>query len=107
MRKKLILSNEYILHLLDIYPITEFQKKVLIYVMSIKKGETKSYSEIARAIGNPNAYRAVGTALRKNPLPLIIPCHRVIKNNGKNGRYSYGGNMHKLFLLKNEHIRDQ
>lgn len=62
---------------------TEFQKKVWTELLKIPYGKTKSYQEIAQAIGNPNAQRAVGSACNKNPILLIIPCHRVISKTGK------------------------
>ena len=62
---------------------TEFQKKVWIELLKIPYGETKSYQEIAQVIGKPNAQRAVGSACNKNPILLIIPCHRVISKSGK------------------------
>ena len=87
---------------IDKYNLTEFQKRVLIATFLIKKGQTKTYKDIARQIGHRNAYRAVGTALRKNPLPIVIPCHRVIKSDGSLGRYSNGGTARKMSLLKSE-----
>ena len=65
---------------------TDFSKKVLDTIINTKPGELTTYSEIADKI-NSKAYRAVGGVLRNNPLPLIIPCHRVIKNGGKIGGY--------------------
>ena len=62
---------------------TEFQKKVWAELLKISYGKTKSYQEIAEAIGNTNAQRAVGSACNKNPILLIIPCHRVVSKTGK------------------------
>lgn len=88
---------------LEAYPLTAFQKAVLIETSKISKGETRTYGQIARLIGRPCAYRAVGTALRKNPLAPTIPCHRVIKSNGEVGNYSApGGTKRKLELLREE-----
>ena len=56
--------------------------------MTIPIGETRSYQWVARQIGRPKAVRAVGSALRKNPYPLIIPCHRVVKSDGALGAYA-------------------
>ena len=78
-----------------------FYKKVLLEVKKIKYGETASYRKIARMAGNNKAVRAVGTANAKNPLPIIIPCHRIISSNGNVGGYS-GGLDKKLFLLDHE-----
>jgi len=61
---------------------TEFQKKVWRSLRRIPFGTTKSYAEIARAIGSPRACRAVGAANSKNPLPIVVPCHRVVGANG-------------------------
>ena len=62
---------------------TEFQKKVWAELLKIPYGKTKSYQEIAESVGKPNAQRAVGSACNKNPILLIIPCHRVISKTGK------------------------
>lgn len=71
---------------------TEFQRLVWKALMSIPYGETRSYKEIAEAIGNPKACRAVGMANNRNPLMILIPCHRVIGSNGK--LVGYGGGLH-------------
>ena len=69
---------------LNIYPKgTEFQKKVWAELLKISYGKTKSYQEIAEAVGKPKAQRAVGSACNKNPILLIIPCHRVVSKTGK------------------------
>ena len=81
--------------------VSPFYKKVLLEVKKIKYGETASYRKIARMAGNNKAVRAVGTANAKNPLPIIIPCHRIISSNGNVGGYS-GGLDRKLFLLDHE-----
>lgn len=80
---------------------TPFQKKVWTALCTIPYGETRSYSEIAEAVGNPKACRAVGMANNKNPILIIVPCHRVI---GKNGSLvGYGGGLPiKEKLLKLE-----
>ncbi|MGL4970324.1 MAG: methylated-DNA--[protein]-cysteine S-methyltransferase [Cetobacterium sp.] len=69
---------------------TEFQKSVWNALLKIPYGEVKSYKDIAIAIGNPKACRAVGMANNKNPIPIVIPCHRVIGSNGKLTGYAYG-----------------
>ncbi len=92
----------YIKRILDNYELTDFQKQVLLFTCTIPKGKTLSYKEVATAIGHPNSYRAVGTALRKNPLPVIIPCHRVIRKNGELGKYSNGGTNAKRDILRKE-----
>lgn len=80
---------------------TEFQKKVWNALKEIPFGETRSYGEIAKIIGNEKASRAVGMANNKNPIPIIIPCHRVIGANGKLVGYA-GGIDIKEKLLKLE-----
>lgn len=62
---------------------TEFQKKVWSELLNIPYGETRTYKDIANVIGVPNGYRAVGGALNQNPIPIIVPCHRVIGSNGQ------------------------
>lgn len=82
---------------------TAFQKKVWAALREIPWGETRSYGDIARAIGKPTACRAVGMANGRNPLPVFIPCHRVIGTNGSITGYS-GGLEKKRFLLRLEGI---
>jgi O-6-methylguanine DNA methyltransferase len=77
---------------------TPFQKKVWAQLMKIPYGETRSYAEIARAIGHPKAFRAVGSANGANPIPIIAPCHRVIESNGGLGGYGHGLPMKKRLL---------
>lgn len=77
---------------------TPFQTSVWAALADIPYGETRSYREIAEAIGKPRAQRAVGGANNKNPLPIVIPCHRVIGANGKPVGYG-GGLKTKEFLL--------
>ncbi|WP_024620239.1 methylated-DNA--[protein]-cysteine S-methyltransferase [Metaclostridioides mangenotii] len=80
---------------------TEFQLKVWEALKSIPYGETCSYKDIAKKVGSPKAYRAVGLANNKNPISIFIPCHRVIGSNGK--LVGYGGGLDvKEFLLKLE-----
>lgn len=83
------------------YDLTEFQILVLLSVISIPKGKTRTYKEVAKMIKHPGAYRAVGTALKKNPFPIIVPCHRIIKSNGQIGNYALGA-AKKIRLLKEE-----
>ena len=82
---------------------TEFQIRVWNELKKIPKGETRTYKEIAELIGKPNAARAVANACGKNPYPITIPCHRVIRSDGGLGGYSgEGGIEQKRLLLKNE-----
>ena len=69
---------------------TDFQKSVWNELLKIPFGDTKSYSQIAIALKNENAQRAIGSACNKNPIIIIIPCHRVISKNGKLSGYAYG-----------------
>lgn len=80
---------------------TEFQKQVWAALVTIPYGETRSYGDIARQIGNPTAVRAVGAANGRNPLSIIAPCHRVIGTNGKLTGFA-GGLQTKAFLLRIE-----
>ena len=82
---------------------TEFQKSVWRAMLKISSGKTRSYGEIAAAIGNPKAVRAVGGACGANPIPVIVPCHRVLAANKKIGGFS-GGLERKRSLLKGEGI---
>lgn len=78
--------------------ITSFYKKALSEVVKVPYGTTLSYGKIAQQINSPKAVRAVGTANARNPLPIIIPCHRIITKNGKLGGYA-GGLKMKEYLL--------
>lgn len=80
---------------------TPFQLAVWKELQNIPYGQTTSYKEIAQKINKPKAYRAVGMANNKNPLPIIIPCHRVIGSNGKLIGYAGGLNL-KNYLLELE-----
>ena len=80
---------------------TPFQKKVWNQLRQIPYGKTASYLDIAKAVGNEKAVRAVGAANKKNPIAIIIPCHRVIGSNGKLTGYA-GGLWRKERLLKHE-----
>jgi methylated-DNA-[protein]-cysteine S-methyltransferase len=82
---------------------TEFQKSVWRQMLKIASGKTKSYGEIAEAIGKPGAVRAVGGACGANPVPVFVPCHRVLAANKKIG--GFGSGLHwKYKLLKREGI---
>ena len=84
---------------------TKFQVKVWRYLKKIPVGSTKTYSQVAKAIGKPLAVRAVANAIAKNPYPPQIPCHRIIRSNGSFGGYSAkGGLKTKKKLLKKEGI---
>ncbi len=80
---------------------TDFQKDVWNALMRIPYGKTVSYSDVAIASGHPRAVRAVGNAVGRNPIPVIIPCHRVIRADGSIGGYALGTEL-KIRLLKLE-----
>lgn len=75
-----------------------FQKKVWREMLDIPYGSTKTYGQIACAVGSPRGARAVGMAANRNPIAIVIPCHRVLASNGKPGGYAYGVEV-KRFLL--------
>jgi O-6-methylguanine DNA methyltransferase len=83
---------------------TEFQKRVWNALRKISAGKTKSYGEIAQAIGKPKAVRAVGGACGANPIPIFVPCHRVLAANKKPGGFS-GGLDWKRALLAREGVK--
>jgi methylated-DNA-[protein]-cysteine S-methyltransferase len=88
---------------LDMDRIGEFERRVYEVTRFIPCGETRTYGEIARAIGEPNGARGVGQALGRNPYALIVPCHRVIAAGGKTGGFSAGGGVAtKLRILEIE-----
>lgn len=83
--------------------MTEFQSRVLEMASKIPRGRVATYKELARAIGKPKAWRGVANALAKNPHPIRVPCHRVIKSNGEIGGYILGTER-KVELLAAEGI---
>lgn len=83
---------------LDWQLVHGFQERVLRATYAIPYGETLSYGEVAAEAGNPRAFRAAGTALGRNPLPLIVPCHRVLRAGGDPGNYGGGPEMKKALL---------
>jgi len=83
--------------------MSEFQARVLELVSKIPKGKVTTYKEVARALGSPRSCRAVGNALARNPHPLKIPCHRVVRSDGKIGGYGFG-RRRKTKLLVDEGV---
>ena len=85
---------------------TDFQKQVWQALCKIPYGQTYTYKQVAELIGRPKAYRAVGMACNKNPVPIIVPCHRVIGSNRKLTGYAYGIEM-KQYLIdwEKEHVQ--
>ncbi|MFC1949789.1 methylated-DNA--[protein]-cysteine S-methyltransferase [Chloroflexota bacterium] len=86
---------------LDLSDATPFQRKVWPATRLIPYGETRSYLQVARQIGKPGAAQAVGQAMGKNPLPIIVPCHRVVASGGGLGGFG-GGLKMKRYLLRLE-----
>jgi methylated-DNA-[protein]-cysteine S-methyltransferase len=84
--------------LIDLGQCSEFQRKVLLAEHQIPRGWVSTYGRIARSLGIPNAARAVGTALSRNPVPIIIPCHRAIRSNGELGGFRGGLDMKRTLL---------
>ena len=92
--------------LLETIDGTNFQIQVWSEISKIPYGKTKTYKEIAISIGKPNSARAVANACGKNPHPIDIPCHRVIRSDGNIGGYSgEGGVKKKMQLLKSENFK--
>jgi AraC family transcriptional regulator of adaptative response/methylated-DNA-[protein]-cysteine methyltransferase len=83
---------------------TAFQRRVWEALRSIPAGETRSYSDVARAIGQPRAVRAVANACAANPAALTVPCHRVVRQDGEPGEYRWGAGR-KQMLLERERAR--
>ena len=87
----------------DLRGCSEFERAVLEKTLEIPRGEVRPYGWVAREIGRPKAVRAVGTALGGNPVPLLIPCHRVVRADGAIGEYALGGAA-KRSLLQREGV---
>ena len=85
----------------DLFLATPFQNKVFGALCKIPYGATTTYRDIASLIGKPQAFRAVGTAIGSNPVPIVIPCHRIMRSDGGLGGFG-GGLERKTFLLKLE-----
>jgi O-6-methylguanine DNA methyltransferase len=88
---------------LDLTRTTPFQRRVLETVRGIPRGEVRPYVWVAREAGSPGASRAVGNVMANNPVPLIIPCHRVVRNDGYTGSYAFGAD-EKIKLLRLEGV---
>jgi methylated-DNA-[protein]-cysteine S-methyltransferase len=92
----------------DISHLGTFTQKVLNELRTIPYGETRTYGWLAKKVGKPGAARAVGQALKRNPIPIIIPCHRVIRDDGTIGGFSMGINIkERLLALEGVHIKKQ
>ena len=87
---------------IDLRSVTRFRRSVLKAAASIPRGEVRPYAWLANEVDRPRAARAVGTTMASNPIPLIIPCHRVVRADGHLGAYSLGGPHNKWRLLEHE-----
>lgn len=85
--------------------MTPFAIKVYKAVLSIPLGQVRTYKWVAAKAGSPRAYRAVGQILKRNPYPLIIPCHRVIKSSRELGGYVFGAKHKQLLLVLEKEIK--
>jgi len=86
----------------DLRGVSEFEQAVLRKALEIPRGEVRPYAWVASEIGRPRAVRAVGSALAHNPIPLLIPCHRVVRSDGMIGEYGLGGPANKQTILAAE-----
>jgi methylated-DNA-[protein]-cysteine S-methyltransferase len=84
---------------IDISDLPGFTRRVLEELRKIPYGETRSYLDIARCAGRPSGGRAVGQAVKKNPIPIIVPCHRVIRHDGSLGGFGLGEKIKKRLLF--------
>ena len=87
---------------MDLSFVSPFEQAVLAACRAIPRGEVRTYADLAAAVGRPGAARAVGNAMRRNPVPLLVPCHRVVRRDGTIGQYSMGGPEMKRRLLQLE-----
>jgi O-6-methylguanine DNA methyltransferase len=85
---------------LDLDGLTPFEQETLLLLLRIPRGEVRPYSWLAREAGNPGAVRAVGTAMARNPVPLLLPCHRVVPAHGGVGNYAFGSGMKRILLQR-------
>jgi O-6-methylguanine DNA methyltransferase len=88
----------------DLAQLPEFERQVLLKTLEIPRGEVRPYAWVAKEIGRPRAVRAVGNALARNPIPFVIPCHRVVRSDGHIGQYGAGGPESKRAVLRAEGV---
>jgi methylated-DNA-[protein]-cysteine S-methyltransferase len=84
--------------------LNDLDRRVYKKLLNVPKGKVTTYGELAKAVGLKNGQRAIGKIMNKNPFPVIIPCHRVVKSDGKVGGYFYGQNV-KTKMLSEEGIQ--
>ncbi len=89
---------------LDLSRVTAFERTVMLKCIEIRRGTVRPYQWLAEAVGNPKASRAVGGVMRRNPVPFLVPCHRVVASSGVIGNYSMGGAEVKRQLLEIEGV---
>lgn len=87
---------------LDLAQLPDFERSVLLKTLEIPRGEVRPYAWVAAEIGRPLAVRAVGNALARNPVPFVVPCHRVVRSDGRIGQYGAGGPDAKRAVLESE-----
>jgi O-6-methylguanine DNA methyltransferase len=90
----------------DLSGVTPFQRRVLETVKGIARGEVRPYVWVASEAGSPGASRAVGNVMANNPVPLLVPCHRVVRNDGSTGSYAFGA-QEKVRLLRLEGVEPE
>ncbi|CAN5799739.1 hypothetical protein BH24CHL6_BH24CHL6_10640 [soil metagenome] len=88
----------------DLKQLPDFERQVLLKTLEIPRGEVRPYAWVAAEIGRPRAVRAVGNALARNPIPFVIPCHRVVRSDGHIGQYGAGGPESKRAVLAAEGV---
>ena len=88
----------------DLSSLSPFQQRAVERLRAIPRGEVRTYAQLARDIGAPKAARAVGSAMARNPIPLLLPCHRVVRGDGVIGNYGMGGPAVKRHLLELEGV---
>lgn len=86
----------------DLHELPDFEQQVLRKVLEIPRGEVRPYAWVAAELGRPLAVRAVGNAVARNPIPFVIPCHRVVRSDGRIGNYGAGGPTAKRAVLEAE-----
>lgn len=84
--------------------LPDFERQVLLKVLEIPRGEVRPYAWVAAELGRPLAVRAVGNAVARNPIPFVIPCHRVVRSDGRIGNYGAGGPTAKRAVLEAEGV---
>jgi O-6-methylguanine DNA methyltransferase len=104
LRRASITPSAAVLRRFDLSTLAPFQRAVLEKTSEIPKGQVRTYSWVAKEIGHPKAVRAVGTALATNPIPVLIPCHRVVRSDGVIGNYGAGGPVAKRKILDAEGV---